>query len=145
MTPEAERELLIAMCKAHDREDAAQTGEPSPWDLPNDDATIEAIWVESRVDAMREALAALAANGLQVEQGWQETTKAPPPEGTTKIMALSLSYDDGKTPIVLTFFKYNGLAAWRDWDTDPYPLSTITHWRPLPAAPSRAGSGDKEE
>lgn len=32
-------------------------------------------------------------------------------------------------PIILRWFKYNGKAAWRDWDTDSH--LTVTRWHPL--------------
>lgn len=49
-----------------------------------------------------------------------------------EIVALSPAHCDGKRPIVLRWFKYNGLAAWRDWDADPH---WPTHWMPLPPSP----------
>ena len=45
-----EHDVILAMARAHDREDAAQRGEPSPWD-----GTAEPWFVEERVAAMREA------------------------------------------------------------------------------------------
>lgn len=49
-----EVEIIMAMCRAHDREEAAQKGEPSPWreDLG---AVDDPDWVSDRFFAMREA------------------------------------------------------------------------------------------
>ena len=33
-------EILEVMCRAHDEEDAAQRGEPSPWFLDDDDTLV---------------------------------------------------------------------------------------------------------
>ena len=73
MTADEEHALLIAMCQAHDREDAAQKGEPSPWEprfMHADDETNG--WIEERVVAMREALtvakAALLGVGAEPER-----------------------------------------------------------------------------
>ncbi len=49
-----------------------------------------------------------------------------------EIVALCHGYYDGKHPIVLRWFKYNGVEAWRDWDADarlPYL------WFDIPAPP----------
>lgn len=45
---------LEAMCRAYDGEDAAQSGEMSPWDVPPRDPE----WEESRKEAMRAAIRA---------------------------------------------------------------------------------------
>ena len=34
-------------------------------------------------------------------------------------------------PIILRWFKYNGTAAFRDWDTDAY--TDVVKWHPLDA------------
>ena len=67
-------EILEVMCRAHDEEDAAQRGEPSPWFLDDDDAladhgsifgdTVQRIegyeaFRAERVAAMRCAIAAV--------------------------------------------------------------------------------------
>jgi len=44
--------VLLAMCKAHDREEAAQRGEPDPWLDAEDDGE----FVNERLWAMSEAL-----------------------------------------------------------------------------------------
>jgi hypothetical protein len=36
------------------------------------------------------------------------------------IIALSPAHEDGTSPIILRWFKYNGKEAWRDWDGDPH-------------------------
>lgn len=48
----SEDEIILAMCRAHDREDSAQRGEPSPWwkDFDRDPD-----WEQERFLAMREA------------------------------------------------------------------------------------------
>lgn len=48
---------VLYMCQAHDREQAAQMGEPSPWDW--DDEPPKQTWVNEREAAMREALVVL--------------------------------------------------------------------------------------
>lgn len=47
-----EDQIILAMCKAHDREEAAQKGEPTPW---TDEAEQDADFVQGRFFAMREA------------------------------------------------------------------------------------------
>lgn len=49
---------LIKMAKAHDKEEAAQMGEMSPWDAHGID--LDPDWVEGRIVAMRCAVAALS-------------------------------------------------------------------------------------
>jgi hypothetical protein len=51
-----------------------------------------------------------------------------------EILALSPAWGDGKRPIILRWFQYNGVEAWRDWDAD---LHFPTCWMPLPSAPSQ--------
>lgn len=51
--PSAEDNVILAMCRAHDREAAAQKGEPSPWDL--EEARSDHDWMQERYFAMREA------------------------------------------------------------------------------------------
>jgi hypothetical protein len=48
----AEEVVLLAMCKEHDREEAAQRGEPSPWDAEGEDYDE---FREERLHAMYEA------------------------------------------------------------------------------------------
>jgi hypothetical protein len=65
MTPNPDTfsdEELEAMCRAHDAEDAAQKGEPSPWDLPVETAEDHAalmIFRCERLAAMRCAVDAI--------------------------------------------------------------------------------------
>jgi len=47
-----------AMCRAHDREDAAQMGEPSPWDIAKDGVDWDDFRT-SRLAAMRAALSTI--------------------------------------------------------------------------------------
>lgn len=52
---------LERMCRAHDREDSAQRGEPSLWDMQADEFVGDwAEWREERLAAMRSAVEALA-------------------------------------------------------------------------------------
>ena len=51
---------LEAMARAHDKEEAAQMGEPSPWDIHAADLDPE--WVDGRRVAMRCALTALQSS-----------------------------------------------------------------------------------
>jgi thioredoxin-like negative regulator of GroEL len=44
--------IILAMCRAHDREEAAQMGEPSPW---REDFDRDPDWEQNRFLAMREA------------------------------------------------------------------------------------------
>ena len=44
--------IILAMCRAHDREEAAQMGEPSPW---REDFDSDPDWEQNRFLAMREA------------------------------------------------------------------------------------------
>lgn len=46
-----ENEIILAMCRAHDSEEAAQKGEPSPWSVEDRDFD----WEQERFFAMREA------------------------------------------------------------------------------------------
>ncbi|MFZ5667984.1 MAG: hypothetical protein ACOY4K_00680 [Pseudomonadota bacterium] len=47
-----EDEIILAMCRAHDAEEAAQIGEPSPW---REDFDRDLDWEQRRFLAMREA------------------------------------------------------------------------------------------
>lgn len=70
MTEEEEAALIVAMCKAHDREESAQKGEPSPW---REDLEKDPDWEQERFLAMREAFdaakAGLAGASLQAAPG----------------------------------------------------------------------------
>lgn len=59
---------------------------------------------------------------------WQPIETAP--KDGTPIIAHTNEYAE---PLIVRFYKYNGLAAWRDWDQDVY--NNITHWMPLPTPP----------
>ena len=67
-------EQIIAMCKAHDKEQAAQMGEPSPWDNVEEDPD----WEMDRIAAMRcavEAVPTLTASRAQSVTGdWVRDT-----------------------------------------------------------------------
>ena len=56
-----EAQLLLAT-KAHDREDAAQKGEPSPWEIDADDS-LDPDFKSERLGAMIEAFGAV---GIEV-------------------------------------------------------------------------------
>jgi len=55
-------ELLEAMVRAHDREEAAQMGEPSPWSIADRDPE----WESERMFCMEAALSAIEQAGLAV-------------------------------------------------------------------------------
>lgn len=63
---------------------------------------------------------------------WQTMETARNIDGN-EILALSPDHGDGRRPIILRWFKYNGTAAWRDWDNDAHQP---TLWMPLPNPPS---------
>ena len=54
---------------------------------------------------------------------WHEG--APPKDGTDYVCETT-EYDG---IIILRWFKYNGLGAFRDWDGDPY--ISVTRWHDL--------------
>lgn len=60
---------------------------------------------------------------------WQPIETAPKDK---EILALSPAWGDGRRPILLRWFKYNGSENWRDWDADPH---FPTHWMPIPELP----------
>ena len=63
----------------------------------------------------------------QGRDGWLPIETAPKYAGA--IIALSPAWEDGKSPIILRWFQYNGTEAWRDWDNDPH---FPTHYLPWP-------------
>lgn len=67
--------------------------------------------------------------------GWQDIATAP--KDGTDIVCLSPTYHDGHMPIVLRWYKYNGLAAYRDWDADPHQPTFWHTLPPLPLPPSQ--------
>jgi hypothetical protein len=55
LEPQAVDDAMVErMARAHDKEEAAQRGEPSPWDDP----TIDAAWIAERITCIRAALQA---------------------------------------------------------------------------------------
>ena len=58
-TKASENELLKNMAMAHDAEDAAQRGEPSPWA----EGDLDPEWVSERIACMRAAMIAAAQEG----------------------------------------------------------------------------------
>jgi hypothetical protein len=81
---EAEDAIILAMCKAHDREESAQIGEPSPW---REDFDRDPDWEQSRFLAMREAFDEARAllspepEGEPVAWRWRWTSEAYGVEG----------------------------------------------------------------
>jgi len=59
---------------------------------------------------------------------WQPIETAP------KDAANDVLIFDGSV-LIGRWFRYNGLAAWRDWDADV--IEDATHWMPLPPAPDK--------
>jgi len=58
LEPQAVDDAMVErMARAHDKEEAAQRGEPSPWADP----TIDAAWIAERITCMRAALQAAKA------------------------------------------------------------------------------------
>jgi hypothetical protein len=78
--PSGEDDVILAMCRAHDREAAAQKGEPSPWDL--EEARSDHDWVQERFFAMREAfdIAARALRAERVPTGYRLVPVEPTPD-----------------------------------------------------------------
>jgi hypothetical protein len=72
-------------------------------------------------------LGASAVALIEAAGQWNADMDAAPRD--KQILACS---PDHKGPLILRWFKYNGLAAWRDWDNDAHQP---THWRHLPAPP----------
>jgi hypothetical protein len=65
---------------------------------------------------------------------WHPIDKA---DKSTEIIALSPEHGGGTRPIVLNWFEYNGLEAWRDWDCDSHsPTHFLFPIPPLPQSPS---------
>ena len=58
--------LIEAVARAWDAEEAAQTGEPSPWSIPLDGGDHDARWAESRMSLAIAALTAIEAAGYRV-------------------------------------------------------------------------------
>lgn len=58
MRPFFDEAMIEEMCRGHDREDAAQKGEPSPWEIAVDGDDFHSFRKE-RIVAMREALKAV--------------------------------------------------------------------------------------
>jgi hypothetical protein len=62
---------------------------------------------------------------------WQDISTAQRVP-TSRILAAVPTQEGGKYVLILRWFKYNGLEAWRDQDGDPHKP---THWQPLPSPP----------
>lgn len=75
--------VILAMCAAHDREESAQKGEPSPWDegrFPVRDPD----WEQERFLAMREAFDVAAAHFAAPDHIGEPTEKTAPSTDTGK-------------------------------------------------------------
>jgi hypothetical protein len=130
--------VLEAMARAHDREDAAQRGEPDPWawtpgegdPVLQDFETFRA----DRVAAMREACTALMAGPVKSPDPaslWQPIETAPS-DGTTIIIVGGTGAGLGKGEVRIA----QADGDW--WRTNPEGLRMPTHWQPLPLPPSPA-------
>lgn len=66
--PIDETDVLLAMAREHDREDAAMRGEPSPWrDIDEDDHVLtddDKVFISERLASMKAALVAARKAGL---------------------------------------------------------------------------------
>lgn len=81
----------------------------------------ERLRLKAEIDALR------AGSGREAER-WEPIGTAP--KDGREIPCLS---PQSSIPVMLKFYQYNGLSAWRDQDQDiHYP----THWFPLPAPPA---------
>ena len=58
--------LVETVARAWDAEEAAQMGEPSPWDHPDSDPIKEDAWRDNRMSLARAALQAIEAAGWRV-------------------------------------------------------------------------------
>ena len=58
--------LIEAVARAWDAEEAAQTGEPSPWSIPLDGGDHDARWAESRMSLAIAALTAIESAGYRI-------------------------------------------------------------------------------
>jgi hypothetical protein len=76
---------------------------------------------------------------LLQEREWKPADTAPKDE---EILGLTLEWNDGKRPILLRWFNYNGLEAWRDFEAES---NTLICWRPLPSPPQSQGDRPDEE
>jgi len=79
--------------------------------------------LKKRIDT---ALAEAEARGKRQGLEWQPIETAP--KDGMSIPCLSPQYDG---PVMLSWFKQNGLSAWRDWDAD---IHHPTAWFRLPLA-----------
>lgn len=57
-------DMVEAMARAHDKEDAAQRGEPSPWDFKGAEEGDDAAFRDERIASMRQALTAMTKFGV---------------------------------------------------------------------------------
>ncbi|MFK5596487.1 hypothetical protein ACFZ8E_05715 [Methylobacterium sp. HMF5984] len=99
-------------------------------------AGVMAASVKVKLKALEEAILAARPVG-EGDAGWQPIETAP--KDGTEVPCLAPEYDG---PVMLKFYKHNGLEAWRDWDQDIYEP---TRWFKLPAArptPSPAKGGN---
>lgn len=60
---------------------------------------------------------------------WQPIETAPK-DATEVLGYVGPSYEGGC--LILSYYRCNGLKAWRDWDQD---IWEPTHWMPLPQPP----------
>lgn len=79
--------------------------------------------------------ARLIVRSVNAQALWKPIETVPDDwkDGKREIVALAPEWDHGQRPIILRWFKYNGLEAWRDWDGDALDP---THWHPLAALPN---------
>jgi hypothetical protein len=88
----------------------------------------------ARIGNTRAFEAATALRQLLEERQWKPIESAPKDK---EILALAREWEDGKRPILLRWFKYNGLEAWRDFENESL---NPTHYM-LPHLPPEEGEG----
>jgi len=136
LTEQQLAEAVEAMARAYDKEDAAQRGEPDPWDIEFDD---EFQFEEFRAERLACSQTALTAALPIIEPQWQPIETAP------KAPLDSL----GEGPSIILFGGFSGNSVrtghWKAAKTNSWCDTLLgrtprppTHWMPLPAPPIRA-------
>lgn len=127
-------ELCERAARSHDRADAAQCGEPDPWDPEYVTETFR----QERIAAMRVALEAIAP---MLAPQWRPISTIPT-DGRRVLVFRPLAERTNDQPIAI-----KRTRGWNEWcwpETVPSGAKSTnptdgachaTHWMPLPAAP----------